>query len=172
MKPDPRIPTPNAPGGAVHDVDWQDFRDHLATADAAGRRLWIFAKQPSGCYYTARCWVSYLLLAILFVGPFVRIQGNPLLLVNVVERKFAVFGQVFWPQDGAVLALTLLLFLTGIAVFTAAFGRLWCGWTCPQTVLMELRLPPARVLDRRRCRRPARPRRRPLDRRQARQEGR
>ena len=119
-------------------VDWQDFRDHLATADREGRRMWIFARQPKGRYYTARKWVSYVLLAIMFVGPFVRINGNPLLLVNVVERKFSVLGQMFWPQDGAVLALSLLLFLTGIAVFTAAFGRLWCGWTCPQTVLMEM----------------------------------
>ncbi len=119
-------------------VDWQDFRDHLATADQEGRRMWIFARQPKGRYYTARKWVSYLLLTVMFVGPFVRINGNPLLLVNIVERKFSVLGQMFWPQDGAVLALSLLLFLTGIAVFTAAFGRLWCGWTCPQTVLMEM----------------------------------
>ena len=126
------------PGGPVREVDWQDFRDHLATADKEGRRLWIYAKQPRGRYYTARKWVSYVLLAILFAGPFIRIQGNPLLLVNVVERKFSVLGQVFWPQDGFVLALSLLLFITGIAVFTAAFGRLWCGWTCPQTVLMEM----------------------------------
>ncbi len=122
----------------LREVDWQDFRDHLATADKEGRRLWIYAKQPRGRYYTARKWVSYVLLALMFAGPFIRIQGNPLLLVNVVERKFSVFGQVFWPQDGFVLALSLLLFLTGIAVFTAAFGRLWCGWTCPQTVLMEM----------------------------------
>ncbi len=119
-------------------MDWQDYRDHLATADKEGRRLWIYARQPQGRYYTARKWVSYLLLALLFAAPFIRIQGNPLLLVNVVERKFSVLGQVFWPQDGFVLALSLLLFLTGIAVFTAAFGRLWCGWTCPQTVLMEM----------------------------------
>lgn len=119
-------------------MDWQDFRDHLATADKEGRRLWIYAKQPQGRYYSVRKGVSYLLLAILFAGPFIRIQGNPLLLVNVVERKFSVLGQVFWPQDGFVLALSLLLFITGIAVFTAAFGRLWCGWTCPQTVLMEM----------------------------------
>lgn len=122
----------------MREVDWQDFRDHLATADKEGRRLWIYAKQPRGRYYTARKWVSYVLLAVLFAGPFIRIQGNPLLLVNVVERKFSVLGQVFWPQDGFVLALSLLLFITGIAVFTAAFGRLWCGWTCPQTVLMEM----------------------------------
>ncbi len=122
----------------MREVDWRDFRDHLATADQQGRRLWIYAKQPCGRYYTARKWVSYVLLVILFAGPFIRIHGNPLLLVNVIERKFSVLGQVFWPQDGFVLALSLLLFITGIAVFTAAFGRLWCGWTCPQTVLMEM----------------------------------
>lgn len=122
----------------MREADGQDFRDHLSTADKEGRRLWIYAKQPRGRYYTARKWVSYVLLAVLFAGPFVRIQGNPLLLVNVVERRFSVFGQVFWPQDGFVLALSLLLFITGIAVFTAALGRLWCGWTCPQTVLMEM----------------------------------
>jgi cytochrome c oxidase accessory protein FixG len=78
------------------------------------------------------------LLAIMFVGPFVKIGGNPLLLLNIVDRKFVVFGQVFWPQDMAIFAVALLLFLTGIAVFTAAYGRLWCGWTCPQTILMEM----------------------------------
>lgn len=134
--PSPPLPPPST--GPVREVDWQDFRDHLATADREGRRLWIYAKQPRGRYYTARKWVSYVLLAILFAGPFIRINGNPLLLVNVIERKFSVLGQVFWPQDGFVLALSLLLFITGIAVFTAAFGRLWCGWTCPQTVLMEM----------------------------------
>lgn len=138
MSAAPSPPLPPPPTGPVREVDWQDFRDHLATADREGRRLWIYAKQPRGRYYTARKWVSYVLLAILFAGPFIRIHGNPLLLVNVIERKFSVLGQVFWPQDGFVLALSLLLFITGIAVFTAAFGRLWCGWTCPQTVLMEM----------------------------------
>jgi len=134
----PQQPTESTSETPVQHVDWQDFRDHLATADKEGRRMWIYARQPKGRYYTARLWLSCLLLAVMFVGPFIRLNGNPLLLVNVVERKFSVLGQMFWPQDGAVLALSLLLFLTGIAVFTAAFGRLWCGWTCPQTVLMEL----------------------------------
>ena len=74
----------------------------------------------------------------MFAGPFIRINGNPLLLINIVERKFVILGQIFWPQDMIMFAVALLLFLTGIIVFTAAFGRLWCGWTCPQTVLMEM----------------------------------
>lgn len=132
-------PEQNKPdSSALQDINWEDFRDHIATADQEGRRMWIYPRQPKGRYYTARTWFSLLLLAIMFGGPFIRINGNPLLLVNIVDRKFSVLGQIFWPQDGIVLAVSLLLFLMGIVVFTAAFGRLWCGWACPQTVLMEM----------------------------------
>ena len=129
---------PAAPAGAVKPVQSVDFRDNLATADTEGRRRWLYPQQPKGRYYRARSWLAWVLLAVMFGGPFVRLHGNPLLMMNVVERKFSVAGVIFWPQDNLVLALGLLLFLTGIAVFTAAFGRLWCGWTCPQTVLMEM----------------------------------
>ncbi|MEW6157548.1 MAG: cytochrome c oxidase accessory protein CcoG [Verrucomicrobiota bacterium] len=118
--------------------DAGDFRNRLSTADREGRRQWLFPKKVSGRWYARRTFVSWVLLAILFAGPFIRIQGNPLLLVNIVERKFSILGQIFWPQDGVIFALTMLLFLTAILIFTAAFGRLWCGWTCPQTLLMEM----------------------------------
>ena len=100
--------------------------------------MWLYPKQPKGRFTNVRRWLSYLLIAVMFAGPFIHINGNPLLMMNVVERKFSILGQMFWPQDGAILAFGLLLFLTGIAVFTAAFGRLLCGWTCPQTVMMEM----------------------------------
>ncbi len=130
--------TADGEGDAVKPVDWTDFRDHLATADQEGRRKWVYPRKPAGSLTRARAWVSVVLLAILFGGPFVRIQGNPLLMMNVVQRKFVILGQVFWPQDFPIFAVAMLLFLTGIVVFTTAFGRLWCGWTCPQTVLMEM----------------------------------
>jgi len=123
---------------AVQPIDWNDFRDHLSTADQEGRRQWLFPRQPRGRFYRVRTYLSWVLLAIMFAGPFVRIHGNPLLLLNMVERKFVILGQIFWPQDMIISAVTLLIFCTGIIVFTAAFGRLWCGWTCPQTVLMEM----------------------------------
>jgi cytochrome c oxidase accessory protein FixG len=124
--------------GAVKSVDWSDYRDHISTADQQGRRRWLYPKRPRGRFYQARAWLTWLLLAVMFGGPFIKINGNPLLMINVVERRFSVLGVIFWPQDNLVFALGFLLFLTGIAVFTAAFGRLWCGWTCPQTVLMEM----------------------------------
>lgn len=122
----------------MQEVNWQDFRDHLTTADKEGRRQWLYPRKPCGRFYRARTWLSWLLLGIMFAGPFIRVNGNPLLLLNFVERKFVILGQIFWPQDMVISAVTLLIFFTGIIVFTAAFGRLWCGWTCPQTVLMEM----------------------------------
>jgi len=136
MKPSDQKIKP-APSGA-QDVNWGDFRDHLATADKEGHRMWVYPKKPKGRYYLTRLSFSFLLILIMFAGPFIKIHGNPLLMINIVERKFSLFGVIFWPQDNLIFAFGFLLFLTGIAVFTAAFGRLWCGWTCPQTVMMEM----------------------------------
>ncbi len=122
----------------LKEADRRDFRDHISTADQEGRRKWLYPSQPKGRLYRVRTWVAWVLIGIMFGGPFVKLNGNPLLMINVVERKFSVLGVIFWPQDNLVFALGFLLFLTGIAVFTAAFGRLWCGWTCPQTVMMEM----------------------------------
>ena len=115
-----------------------DFRNHIATADKEGRRRWLFPKKVNGPWFKRRTYVSWLLLGIMFIGPFIQINGNPLLMLNVVERRFSILGQIFWPQDVAIFTVAMLLFLTGIVVFTTAFGRLWCGWTCPQTILMEM----------------------------------
>lgn len=122
----------------VKRVDWQDFREHLATADKQGNRKWLYPKKPRGIWYARRTYTSWLLLAILFSGPFLRINGNPYFLINIVERKFSIFGQLFWPSDFVIFVIASLLFITSIMVFTTVFGRLWCGWTCPQTLLMEM----------------------------------
>lgn len=124
--------------GVAQDIDWSDYRDHLSTADQEGHRRWLFPKKPKGDFYRWRTWMSWLLLAIMFAGPFIKISGNPLLMINIVERKFSILGQIFWPEDTIIFTVAMLIFLTGIVVFTTAFGRLWCGWTCPQTVLMEM----------------------------------
>ena len=129
-------------------VDWKDYRDHLATADQEGHRMWLYPRKPCGSLYRGRTWFSWLLLFVMFAGPFVRINGNPLLLMNIVERKFVIAGQIFWPQDTFLFALAMLIFITGIIIFTAVFGRLWCGWACPQTVLMEMVFRKDRVSDR------------------------
>lgn len=129
---EPKVESP------ARDTGPEDFRDHLSTADKEGRRQWLYPRKPRGRFFRARTYLSWLLLTVMFAGPFIRVNGNPLLLLNFIERKFIILGQIFWPQDMIISAVTLLIFFSGIIVFTAAFGRLWCGWTCPQTVLMEM----------------------------------
>jgi cytochrome c oxidase accessory protein FixG len=119
-------------------VNWQDFREHLATAAKDGSRRWIYAKKPSGRWTDRRTWISWILIGVMFAGPFIKIGGNPLLMMNIIDRKFSILGKIFWPEDTIIFAVAMLTFFAGIMIFTTAFGRLWCGWTCPQTVMMEM----------------------------------
>ncbi len=115
-----------------------EFRDSIATVDEKGKRLWIYPKKPSGKFHGWRIVVTIILLSLLFGGPFIKINGQPLLLLNVLERKFIIFGQAFWPQDFVLLAVTLIAFFVFVILFTVVFGRVWCGWLCPQTLFMEM----------------------------------
>ena len=114
------------------------YRDSIATVDAAGKRVWLFPKKPVGSLYERRKWLSYGLLALLFAGPWLRINGLPVLLLNLPERRFIIFGQIFWPQDFFILLLATLTFLLFIILFTVVYGRVFCGWVCPQTIFLEM----------------------------------
>ncbi len=115
----------------------EGFRDSISTVDKQGKRVWVYPKKPSGKFTRWRQWLGYSLVVFLFVGPFIRIGGEPLLMINLVERRFVFFGQSFWPQDFLIFVLGFLAFIVFVALFTVAFGRLFCGWVCPQTVFME-----------------------------------
>ena len=104
----------------------------------AGKRVWIYPKKPSGRFYRARTWISLLLLIILFSGPFIKINGKPILLLNILERKFIIFGIGFWPQDFYLFVLATITLIVFIILFTVVYGRLFCGWACPQTIFMEM----------------------------------
>ncbi|HZY81692.1 MAG TPA: cytochrome c oxidase accessory protein CcoG [Cyclobacteriaceae bacterium] len=114
------------------------FQDSIATVDEKGKRVWVYPKKPSGYYHRLRIIVTIALLALLFGGPFIEIGGQPILLLNIFERRFVIFGQAFWPQDFVLLALSLITFFVFIILFTVVFGRVWCGWMCPQTLFMEM----------------------------------
>lgn len=116
----------------------ESFRDSIATIDDKGKRKWIYPKKPKGRFYKARTYVSYVLLVLLFAWPWIKVNGHPVMLFNVLERKFIIFGIVFWPQDFFLFMLAMITFIVFIILFTALFGRLWCGWACPQTIFMEM----------------------------------
>ncbi|MBB6463430.1 4Fe-4S dicluster domain-containing protein [Flammeovirga kamogawensis] len=114
------------------------FRDTISTVDAQGKRVWLYPKKPSGRHYNARKWVAYILIAFFFAGPFIKIAGQPMFMLNILERKFVILGRLFVPQDFFVFVLVMIAIIIFIVLFTVVFGRVWCGWTCPQTVFMEM----------------------------------
>ena len=114
------------------------FRNQVSSIGAAGTRNWIYPKKPHGKFYNARTIVSWFLFAFLFGAPFIKINGHPLMLFNIIERKFIFFGVVFFPQDFYLVVLGTLTVLVSIFLFTAVFGRIWCGWLCPQTLFLEM----------------------------------
>jgi polyferredoxin len=120
----------------IHDTE--DFRDHLATVDNEGKRIWIYPKKPKGRFYNARIWVSLAFLTVFLVLPFIKVNGEQILLFNVLEAKFVIFGLLFSPHDFYLFFLVMLTFLVFIILFTVVWGRLFCGWVCPQTVFMEM----------------------------------
>ncbi|MCB0399731.1 MAG: cytochrome c oxidase accessory protein CcoG [Winogradskyella sp.] len=114
------------------------FRDSIGTIDEEGKRNWIFPKKPSGPYWEKRKLVSYFLLAFLFAAPFIKINGNQFLMFNVLERRFNIFGFPFWPQDFHLFVISMIIGVVFITLFTVGFGRIFCGWICPQTIFMEM----------------------------------
>ncbi len=120
------------------DVDLSSFRNHLPNVDDKNKRKWIYPKKPKGKFHKYRVIFSIFLLTT-FVGvPFISVNGHPFLMLNIFERKFIILGTIFWPQDTQLLIFLLLIFFVSIILFTAVFGRVWCGWACPQTVFMEM----------------------------------
>jgi len=117
----------------------EKFRDSISTISEDGKRSWVHPKKPSGKYYKYRTWVSYILLVFFLTAPFIKVNdGNQLLLFNVLERKFSIFGFPFWPQDFHLLVISMITGVVFIILFTVVFGRIFCGWMCPQTIFLEM----------------------------------
>ena len=114
------------------------FRDKVATVDQKGKRIWMFPHKPEGRLYKLRTWATLVYLLVFFGLPFIRVNDHPVFLINILERRFILFGQIFWPQDFFIFALGMVVFIVFVALFTVVFGRVFCGWACPQTIFMEM----------------------------------
>ena len=98
----------------------------------------LHPKIIKGKLYQYRTLLSYFFLGLLFAAPFLKFNGEQLILLNILERKFVFFGIIFWPQDFYLFVLALLSFVVFIVLFTVVFGRVFCGWACPQTIFLEM----------------------------------
>ncbi|TDH24654.1 cytochrome c oxidase accessory protein CcoG [Segetibacter sp. 3557_3] len=122
----------------IQEKSREKYRDTLATLDEQGKRKWVYAYKPKGKFYRIRTWLSWLYFTAFFGLPFIKVNDRPLFLFDVTQAKFILFGKVFWPQDFFILGLGMVTFIFFIILFTAAFGRLFCGWACPQTNFLEM----------------------------------
>jgi len=118
--------------------DTETYRDKVATVDEQGRRVWIYPKKQHGPLTRAREIIAVFLLLFLLFAPFIRVNHLPLLQFDILNRKFVLFGLIFWPQDFYLFVLATIALVVFIILFTVALGRLWCGWACPQTIFMEM----------------------------------
>lgn len=114
------------------------FRDRMPSVTEKGKRNWIYAWQPKGNWYARRSILSIFYVVLFFSLPFIKIKGNPALQINIVEGKFSIFGMIFWPQDFFIFGIAMVTFVVFIYLFTMIYGRVFCGWACPQTIFMEM----------------------------------
>ena len=109
----------------------------LPTLNEDGSRFWIRPRVSDGVWWTRRRTVGYALIAFFVTLPHLRWMGRPLILLDVPRREFTLLGSTFLPTDTLILMLLLGSAVIAVFLFSALFGRVWCGWGCPQTVYME-----------------------------------
>jgi len=103
----------------------------------ANKRKWIYEQKVTGPWQRLRKWTFALLHLILFVTPWLVVNGNPALLIDLPGRRLYLFGAIFTAADTIFLLFLLLFLAFSLFFFTSLFGRLWCGFACPQTVFLD-----------------------------------
>lgn len=109
----------------------------LPTLNVDGSRRWLRPKPAPGAHWRRRRVVAYALMFLFLAIPYIRVGGRPLILLDLPRREFTLVGTTFLPTDTLLLMLLLLSIVVTIFLLTALFGRVWCGWGCPQTIYME-----------------------------------
>lgn len=122
------------------------FRDRPSTFGKDGKRVWLFPKMPKGKLYNIRRIIAWTLLIFFYLAPFLKINGDPLIFLDFLQRKFVLFGTTFYPQDFHLLVLAIITLVVFVVLFTVIYGRIFCGWVCPQTVFLEFLYRPIEYL--------------------------
>ncbi len=111
--------------------------EKLSTLDEYGSRLFVIPAEVKGRLRSLRDLVYWGLLAIFIILPWTKINGMQSVWINVPERRFALFGITFFAHDVPLIFFILAIGVLGLALVTALWGRVWCGWACPQTVFID-----------------------------------
>jgi cytochrome c oxidase accessory protein FixG len=122
----------------AYDPQEDHFRDELATVTKEGKRIWVYPKKPKGKFYNIRNLVTVILLGILFGLPFISHNDHPFVLFDILNREFILFGIPFGPHDFHLFGIAMISIFVSLFLFTVVYGRIFCGWICPQTIFMEM----------------------------------
>lgn len=126
------------PPDAPYSAESQGFGGRpLSTLNQNGSRRWITPRPSRGRFLTARRIVAYTLILIFALLPYLTINSKPVILLDIAARRFTLFGRTFLPTDAVLLSLFMIAVFVTVFFLTSLFGRVWCGWACPQTVYME-----------------------------------
>jgi cytochrome c oxidase accessory protein FixG len=121
-----------------HGAHGEHEHEHvLPTLEADGTRVPVRPRQARGRFYRRRRVVAVALIAAFLLLPYITIGGRPAMLLDLGAREFSFFGAVFRPSDTISLMFFGLTIAFAIVLVTALWGRVWCGWACPQTVWLE-----------------------------------
>ena len=105
--------------------------------DRSGRRRWLYPDRRPGLYATRRKFTAFILIGLYLVGPWLSWNGNPLLRLDVFEKKAYLFGYVLRVNEAGILAPFFATMALVLLLATSVKGRIWCSYACPQTVFVE-----------------------------------
>lgn len=109
----------------------------LTSVDEHGDRVNIIPAEVRGFFRKHRNWTQIVLLIIFLILPWTTFRGHQTILLNIPNREFALFGVLFRAHDAPLLFFILGTLALGLAFVTSVWGRVWCGWACPQTVFID-----------------------------------
>jgi cytochrome c oxidase accessory protein FixG len=109
----------------------------LTSVDEHGDRVSIIPAEVNGFFRRHRNWVQGVLLVVFLLLPWTHIGGRQTILLNIPDREFALFGVLFRAHDAPMIFFLFGILTLGLAFVTAVWGRVWCGWACPQTVFID-----------------------------------
>ena len=111
--------------------------ERLATTDEQGHRVYLYPEDVKGIWKKRRTIFYWFLIVFYLVLPWFYINGKPLLMINIFQREFTVLGSTLHGVEPVLFFLVVASGLFFIAFVTSLFGRVWCGWACPQTVFIQ-----------------------------------
>ncbi|WP_374000245.1 cytochrome c oxidase accessory protein CcoG [Bdellovibrio bacteriovorus] len=109
----------------------------LTSVDVHGDHINIIPAEVRGFYRKHRTWTQIILLIIFLILPWTTLNGHQTILIDIPKREFALFGILFKSHDAPLLFFILGTLTLGLAFVTSIWGRVWCGWACPQTVFID-----------------------------------